>query len=96
MTFWEMPICLGCRHYDRTAPGPGFACTAFPDGIPDEIFYSEADHREPFEGDQGIRFDPVDDEAAAYAEDLFNPILEEPYREDEDEPSTVEERAGIV
>ena len=82
MTTIAMPICLGCRHYDRTAPGPGIRCAAFPDGVPDEIFSSEADHREPFDGDRGIRFDPIDDEAVAYAEMLFSPEPDELPQED--------------
>lgn len=86
MTSIAMPICIGCRHYDRTAPGPGIRCTAFPGGVPDEIFASQADHREPFQGDQGIRFEPVDDEAVAYAELLFSPLADEP-PEEEDEKS---------
>lgn len=85
MTSLGMPICLGCRHFDRTAPGPGFGCTAFPSGIPDAIIESQFDHREPFDGDDGIRFEPVDVEAADYAEDVFNPAPEAPYFEDDAE-----------
>ena len=96
MTFLGMPICLGCHHFNRAAPGPSFGCAAFPVGIPDEIFESRADHREPFDGDQGIRFDPVDEDAAAYAEDLFNPIPEEPYHEDDDAESSVEHAAEVA
>ena len=84
MTSVAMPICIGCRHYDRTAPGPGIRCTAFPGGVPDEIFASQADHREPFQGDQGILFDPINEEATAYAELLFNPPIEESDRDDVD------------
>ena len=84
MTSIAMPICIGCRHYDRTAPGPGIRCTAFPGGVPDEIFASQADHREPFQGDQGILFDPINEEATAYAELLFNPPIEESDRDDVD------------
>lgn len=85
MTSLGMPICLVCRHFDRTAPGPSFGCVAYPSGIPDAIFESRVDHREPYEGDRGIRFEPVDDEAAAYAEDVFNPVPEEPYVEDDEQ-----------
>ena len=84
MTSIAMPICIGCRHYDRTAPGPGIRCAAFPGGVPDEIFESQADHREPFQGDQGILFDPINEEATAYAELLFNPPIEESDRDDVD------------
>jgi len=77
MTTIAMPICLGCTHYDRTAPGPGIRCTAFPDGVPDGIYLSAADHRQPFEGDRGIRFEPIEEADAAYAELLFSPVSED-------------------
>lgn len=81
MTSIAMPICIGCRHYDRSMPGPGIRCTAFPDGVPDEIFESRADHRRPFEGDHGILFDPINAEATEYAELLFSPDAEVSDRE---------------
>ena len=84
MTSIAMPICIGCSHYDRTAPGPGIRCTAFPCGVPDEIFESRTDHRRSFEGDQGIVFDPINAEATAYAELLFSPMSDELPEEDEE------------
>jgi hypothetical protein len=45
--------CKQCRHYQ----GDG-KCTAFPGGIPDPILFFEHDHRKPYPGDQGIRFEP--------------------------------------
>jgi hypothetical protein len=47
-----IPICWDCRHYRTDA-----SCSAFPDGIPAEILDSEADHRRPYPGDRGIRFE---------------------------------------
>lgn len=49
------PMCMFCRHYDRQAET--FACSAYPDGIPDAIVRSEVDHRKPHTDDHGIRFD---------------------------------------
>jgi hypothetical protein len=53
-------ICVGCVRFQPwwTAPhGIEKAhCAAFPDGIPDDIIYGGFDHRQPHEGDHGIRF----------------------------------------
>jgi len=52
--------CERCRHlFSR----PFFACSAFPDGVPGEMIagtlFGELphDHRQPFPGDNGIRFE---------------------------------------
>jgi len=34
-------------------------CDAFPDRIPDEIMTGLFDHTEPYEGDKGVRFEPI-------------------------------------
>ena len=46
--------CQLCRHYW----GQG-RCDAFPEAVPHEIIRGEHDHREPYKGDNGIRFEPV-------------------------------------
>lgn len=50
--------CLNCRHYIGNLPTSweGHICYAFPDGIPTEILEGDFDHRKPYEGDNGIRF----------------------------------------
>jgi len=65
-------MCSACKHDHIvqgkiTTIGSMPTCDAFWNGIPQKILDS-GDHREPIEGDHGIRFDPVDDEAAAWAE----------------------------
>ena len=82
MTTYAAPICLGCAHFTRRMdptceqfrtgepPVTGY-CEAYPDGIPVEIWRSAADHREPFAGDRGISFAPLDEHAAYYAARLF-------------------------
>jgi len=68
------PVCVGCVHLKRVNGRPDWVrltCTAFPDGIPDAIVNNEADHRETFSGDNGIRFVPVDADAVAYAARTF-------------------------
>lgn len=55
------PQCGVCRHLQ-----PRARCTAFPGGIPEAIWSNLADHREPFAGDGGVRFEPspaIDPEA---------------------------------
>ena len=67
------PICQGCKHLRRTNDAPLLdpMCDAFPQGIPADILLSRADHRQPFSGDNGIRFDPVSEKDAQYADFIF-------------------------
>ncbi|KAB2353661.1 hypothetical protein [Actinomadura montaniterrae] len=58
-------ICDACaRLQQRANPGAETSldtwipyCDAFPDRVPAEIYTGGFDHREPFEGDRGIRFE---------------------------------------
>lgn len=59
MSEYMSPLCSFCKHCRGRH---GFAdrvpyCDAFPDGIPDKIYFECGDHRKPFEGDNGIRFE---------------------------------------
>lgn len=55
MTTPAIPICESCA---LLGPGPdgGFACDAFPDGIPEDIYPGGFDHRQPYAGDGGVRW----------------------------------------
>jgi hypothetical protein len=59
MTIGAAPMCIECKHYIEGGDEPGFRCEAFPDGIPDEIFEGGFNHRKPYKGDNGIRFEPI-------------------------------------
>ncbi len=51
------PQCFNCKHLARFRPGELSHCAAFPDEIPDDIFRNRHDHRQPYPGDHGIRFE---------------------------------------
>lgn len=57
--------CVLCKHYRAD-----LTCDAFPDGVPQAILNGSHDHREPYKGDSGIRFEPVDDEAARMMDEM--------------------------
>ena len=52
--------CLICENYIGKKAGiKKPICKAFLDGIPNEILSGGNDHKEPFKGDNGIRFEPI-------------------------------------
>lgn len=52
-----MSLCMLCRHY-REREGFAPVCAAFPKGIPPEIWLEKVSHQKPYEGDNGIQFEP--------------------------------------
>jgi hypothetical protein len=56
------PICIKCSHYDWNARDPE-ACDAFPEGIPLVFLNCQQYHTAPYQGDNGIVFEPCDSEA---------------------------------
>jgi hypothetical protein len=57
--------CDHCRHHIRSDGKLSLRCAAFPDGIPPQMMTYNArlklphDHRQPYPGDNGIRFEPL-------------------------------------
>ena len=52
MIVGPLAICLACKRL-RSAN----TCDAYPDGIPGRILFEHFDHRLPYPGDRGTRFD---------------------------------------
>jgi len=50
--------CSLCKHKNKEAVG----CAAYPSGIPWDVLRGEQDHRKPYAGDNGIRFEPIEEE----------------------------------
>lgn len=53
-------VCTFCAHYESSQ-----TCAAFPDRIPQQIWLGENNHTKPYQGDSGIRFQPVEIKKAA-------------------------------
>jgi len=51
--------CNECKHYRGL-----IQCDAYPDRIPAAIVTGQVDHRKPYKGDNGIRWEPIPKEQA--------------------------------
>ena len=51
----NIPMCFECKNKLK-----GYICKAYPNCIPDAILFGDADHTEPYAGDNGIQFEPTD------------------------------------
>jgi hypothetical protein len=61
MTSRIAPICAWCKRYRAPEQlGDPPTCEAFPNGIPAKIREDGFDHRKPFKGDGGVRFELKD------------------------------------
>jgi hypothetical protein len=62
--------CQYCKHLAGCEPGRGWTCSAFPDDVPDEVYYNRHDHRRPYPGDHGTRWEPASEERGRLWEEL--------------------------
>lgn len=72
------PICIDCVRLRPAVYGKwGLFCSAFPQGIPDEIKTSRVDHRQPVDGDHGLQFLAKSAAAAADAAHIIEQAQQE-------------------
>lgn len=50
--------CLECKNFLVTTEDFVPTCKAFPDGIPDDIFWEKVLHDKPYPNDNGFRYEP--------------------------------------
>lgn len=53
-----LSACSSCKHKMMNDS----SCAAFRRGIPIEILSGQHDHRSPYPGDNGIQYEPIEDE----------------------------------
>lgn len=49
------PLCHSCKRWRKD-----LTCDAYPEGIPQGILIGAIDHKTKYEGDGGLKYDPVD------------------------------------
>lgn len=67
-----IPQCFTCKHLNGY-----WKCAAFAEIAP-EILQNRLDHREPIEGDHGIRYESIDPEAKREAADQYAVLRDAP------------------
>lgn len=55
------PQCTDCKHLLNEKKNDHFCCKAFPDGIPEDVFWNRVSHNTVIEGDHGFKFEPIKD-----------------------------------
>lgn len=53
-------LCAACRHLQQPINFSSPSCAAFPNGIPWEIQIGQVRHTQPYPGDNGVRFEPIE------------------------------------
>jgi hypothetical protein len=68
------PICMTCCHFEVASMDGELACAAYPEIIPAAIRENLVDHRLPFKGDGGMRWEQ-DPRAVTLNEDLYAAVF---------------------
>ena len=55
----RFPRCIDCKKFIELNEEGKYTCKAFPDGIPDDVFWGKIDHTENIDGDNGIKFEEI-------------------------------------
>lgn len=53
--------CMDCKNYTGKNKDGKFCCTAFPNGIPDDVFWNKIIHNEHIVNDNNIIFEQIKD-----------------------------------
>lgn len=51
--------CMECKNFIEKKDGGEFCCKAFPDGIPEDVFWNKIDHKNNIDGDKGYKFESL-------------------------------------
>lgn len=73
-SFYHNRCCIGCKH--RLGGRGLYSCAAFPDGIPDDIFFDRVNHLEPYPGDGGLQWEPSGEPVKPLSEETLRRIRE--------------------
>lgn len=58
MTSVKRPACYSCAHFRKyNSETDEVECDAFPTAVPADILFEGFDHRNPHDGDNGIRYE---------------------------------------
>lgn len=81
-------LCLECVHLFGP---PTFRCKAFPKGIPDKVLNVVTHYPDqPFRGDNGIRFEPIDGRPIKDWKKKVPPLTEDDYQNLAEEPVDID------
>lgn len=53
--------CIDCKNLIDKNKDEKFFCKAFPEGIPDDVFWNRIMHTKNIDGDNGIKFEDVNE-----------------------------------